>query len=227
MLIVPELILKAHLDAVLELLKSDYNTLTDKSKSFLYYMFYGKTLDKFNWYTEAITLFLRTGKDHRKIETRFMYDSERAHLPTIHITLPGETKGSDGIGLDENETDYDDTNFKYRPIIQRRYDANFNLIITSDNTLEVLLIYHAIRAMLNSIITSLDAFGLENIKVSGQDLNIVPGIIPEGIFARSIGVSLEYPVLIPRFFTDDMVQRLIITGKMILNDDEDESSSTI
>ncbi|HNQ20662.1 MAG TPA: hypothetical protein PKI46_06345, partial [Bacteroidales bacterium] len=153
----------------------------------------------FNFFEQAQDIFLRGNEHPRKIAVRMMFDAQRANLPTIHISMPSESNGSDGLGVDEGyQEDIVDT--ENREVIKtytRMFDTQYNCIITSDNSTEVLCIYHLIKSVLIGIFDSIEFSGIRNPKLSGQDLQINSDIVPPHIFTRGIGISCSYEQTVP------------------------------
>jgi hypothetical protein len=96
------------------------------------------------------------------------------------------------------------------PSYERRFDTTFQIICTSDNHSEVLIMYHAIRAGLISIFDTISLSGLENAKISGQELKIKSDLVPENIFMRGIGIASSYEVKVPRLWSEQKIVDLFI-----------------
>lgn len=230
MIFVPEAVLFKLISDAITALKTDYSSKGDKTTTLLYQMFYGMVIGKFNYYTQAVDLFSRDSTHPRHIETRLFFDAQRAELPTIHISLPGERSINDGIGVDAG---YRDPVFKdatgtvgeddfeigtYQYTYTRRFEATYNIVITSDNTFEVLLVYHALRTMLISLFDSVQLSGFANPKLSGNDLMINEELVPPGVFFRAISINTEYEVDIPKYNVVEFFTDLTATGTTIAPD---------
>ena len=101
---IPILKVKKFVDLLIEFVKTDYESKTDKTKSFLYRVLSDNTSDGWDFYQNGIEIFIRGEDDKRKLETRLMFDRSRAGLPTIHVREPAKNKGSyDGIGFFDDE----------------------------------------------------------------------------------------------------------------------------
>lgn len=207
---IPEIQLKSIIDALISTLKTNYEAnIADETKSILYKFFNGNAAGIFNYFTEAKKLFLRDDSDQRKLDSRLFFDRERANIPTVHITLPNESPKSDGIGVDagyqpEDRDDDDTFNYTYT----RGFATQYNIIITSDNTFEVILIYHALKAMLIKVFDSLELMGFRDPRISGGDLNINPDLVPPGIFVRNISLSIYYEQDISALTKGDLISAI-------------------
>lgn len=216
-MMVPELILYKIISGCVLYIKKDIaDNQLDVSKSILYKILNNVKLGDFDYYQEALNLFSR-GVDHqRSIEVSLFFNARRAQVPTIHISLPGESGGSfDGIGVDENYVapTFDDDNGTYRKNYNRSFDANYNIIFTSDNTLEVLLMYHVIRAMFISIFDTVEFNGLRNPVIGGQDLQINGDLVPTHVFVRAMTFKCQYEIDVPELL-EKATARDIVLGNI-------------
>jgi len=228
MLYIPELEIKKIIDGCLLHLKNDYDEKVDKTKTLLYNMYNGQIFGKFNYYNEAVSLFTKDIDDPSKIETRLFFDLSRASIPTIHITLPNESKGEmDGIGVDLGYADVIENVDGFMEPNTRSFSTQYRIVFTSNNTFEVLLMYYTIRAFMIGIFESIELAGLRNLKLSGGDLNINPQLVPPGIFLRALNLNFNYEVS-QSIFTKETAHRIILEAnnsgqEVIIEIDESQS----
>jgi len=216
MLLIPEITLLDTLKNILQFLKDDFNEHTNEEDTFLHNMLFGNKLGEFDYYEQGKDLFLRESDHERVIDIKLFFDRERANIPTLHLNLPQDNGGPvDGIGIDEGHPDsiINETTGTITPVYQRSFDAVYNIIITSDNTFEVLLMYHVIRASLVSIFDSLDFAGLRNPKITGNELQLNPDIVPTNVFVRALMLGCFYEQDIPRFFGEKLIKSVNFNGK--------------
>ncbi len=218
MILIPEKILFDFLNSIIQHLIDDFKHYTDEKKTLLYRLYEDNEVGGIEYFVQAKEIFLRTTKDTRKIETRMFFDSGRAHLPTIHINLPSETSGMDGIGVDVGYRDFevDEQAKELQEVHTRAFEANYNIIITSDNTMEVLIIYHTIRALMIALLDVLDLQGLRNPKLGGQDLQINPELVPPHIFLRAISLKCFYEVNVPTTFRKQIIEKFEFIQDMLI-----------
>lgn len=203
MILIPETKILEIIETVLLIVEQNYLETTDKTKTFLYQIFGTNQIGKYNFLEQSIDLFTRGNDSPRKIETRMMFDAKRASLPTIHISMPQESNAAEGngIGVDENYQE-DIADLENRTITKtytRMFDAQYHAIITSDNSLEVLCIYHLLKSALIGMFDNIELQGIRNPKISGQDLQLNSDLIPPHIFIRGIGINCSYEQTIPIF----------------------------
>lgn len=216
-MILPEFVLFNLVKSAFSSLKAEYLGTPDKTTTLLYHMFHGSSFEKFDYYEQAVELFTRIKTHPRCLETRLFFDASRAEMPTVHLSLPGESSGEDGIGVDEGYVDpiFNEADQTYRPVYTRLFNASYNLIITSDNTFEVLVIYHALRAMIISMTDYISMNGLINMKLGGQDLQINSELVPVGIFFRAITIDVKYEVSIPKLVVSDYYNDIWLNGLIV------------
>src|ERR1035437_5563026 len=197
MITVPELIILDQFKRVLKLIRDDYNNnIADTTRSLLYKVLAGNSLQRYKLFEQSIAVLITTENDPRHLDINMFFNAKRAAIPTIHITLASESDKNNALGNSEGYRDpeFDDISQTYLKVFNRRYSTKYNIIITSDNSNEVILLYHFFRSILISLSPSLSLSGLENISLSGSDISINSELVPANIFIRSIGLQLAYDV---------------------------------
>ena len=195
MLFIPEIELYNQINFILNYIKHDYST-KEVEDTFLHQILNGNAIEGYDYFLQATDLFNRANTHSRKIHTTISFNAQKAHLPTIHITLPSEQTEGNGIGLDAGIYDPIQSHRGSQEVLRRAFTSRYDLLITSDNNSEVLLIYHVLRAAIISFIPVLEHKGFKNIKLSGQDIRISNELIPN-MFMKGIGISFNYEVLVP------------------------------
>lgn len=230
MIKIPEFILFDFVEKSLKYIREDYAFQTDKNKSYLRKILNGISFQRYDFVTQAEKVILAGVDDPRYLDVNLMFNAAREGAPSIHITLPGETpqQGGDGIGQDQGyimdiieSAIYNQnvlvTEGKSTPIFTNRFQATYNIVITSDNNIEVIMIYHTLRAILTSLTASMSLTGLENLKFSGQDVIINQELVPVGIFIKTLNCSFQYETSAPSIYSDKIFNNIIATGKLIEN----------
>jgi hypothetical protein len=77
------------------------------------------------------------------------------------------------------------------------FDVAYNIVITSDNSLEVICIYTLLKSTLIGIFDHIELSGIRNPKLSGQDLQLNSDIVPPHIFVRGVGLNFSYELTVP------------------------------
>jgi hypothetical protein len=169
-MIIPEIILYNTIKAAIKLVGDDWRSeIPTKNDSILYKMFHSDDnanlikLETFDYYTQATNLFTRRAESQRQISINIGYNMERKNSPTIHILLPRETKGRiDSLGNSEDNVTSNIGTQVQRYTKETSHSATFILMITSDNTMEVLLIYYFLKSILTYLTDHLELNGLMN-----------------------------------------------------------------
>lgn len=216
-MIIPEYILAKLVTGLLKKVKEDWEERQDKKTTLLYHIFdQGSGIFKFgkhDLFKEAQKLFITKTGDTRVPEVRLFFDRSRATLPTFHLTMPAERVSSNGLGVDAgNEFIEDVQGGSARQVYRRRFTATYNIVVTSSEADEVLLMYTFLKAMFISAFDSLTLNGLENAKLGGQDLRIDPSLVPNHIFMRGLSLTFEYDEKMPAFFSRKYVTDVIAEG---------------
>ncbi len=209
----PEVTIKVVLDSILNLIRNDYINSAIKTESFLGKLHGGLIVGNFNFLDNAVKIFNWTKDDPKKIDTRLMYDKERANIPTIHVIIPSETPHADGIGMDEGyqEVTENEDGTSLTEYLARGYNQKYELYITAANEFEVVLILNTLKAALISNIPSLRANGFSNAKIYASDLKINESKTPI-VFLRSLILEAYFEFIVPKFETINIVNNLNITG---------------
>lgn len=204
MILIPEIILKKLVDTILTKIDSE----------FLYLIFEECKLNNYNFYENAVSIFLKKKDSQRAIETHLFFNRDRANLPTIHLNMPSESHGGDtGNTLDGTEERFDSpTSLDYRVISTRGYQAKFSMIFTSDNTFEVAIMYNVMKMAFQGNMNLLEQNGLRNAKLSGGDIIFNDGLMPMGIYAKALNIDCIYSYEAP-----SLTKKRAVTGFVVNN----------
>lgn len=219
LIIIPEYFLHETLELALKFLRDDWAAQSDKDKSYLRRILYGVSFQRYGGITQAEAVFVGDNLDNpRFLEVDLMWNMDRNKVPAIHVTMPAEQAqvNGNGIGLDQGYIDSlvdDEVNPTTNTVVfTRRIQASYNIVITSDNSNEVVLIYHVMRALLISMSTHLAEKGIQNLSLGGGDLQIYPDNVPKNLYMRTITVGLQYETSAPNIFTDHIFKTLTAIG---------------
>lgn len=216
-MIIPEFQLYNLVETLVTYVKSELQTNPDESKTILYNIFNGVKFGKLDLFELSKEFFSRK-KDHpRQLEIRLGFDASRAQIPTIHITLPSERSGPNGIGVDEGYLDsiIDDVDKTITPVFTRTFENQYAIIVTSDNTLEVILLYNLLKSLFISITESVELAGLRNVKFSGQDVQLNASLVSANIFARGLMLDFFYELSVKRLLSQPLINNILFEGRAI------------
>lgn len=198
-LILPEIILLDAYKKALKYIRNNYNdNLADVTKSFLGIILgNSNAIQRYNLLDQSKKVFITTENDPRNLDVNLFFNASRASVPTIHITNPSDTLITNALSISEGYQDpiFDDVEQTFQTVFNRKFRAKYNIVLTSDNTNEILLMYNVIRSITISMMEHLELSGLQNIKISGADINLKSDIIPINVFIKAIGLEFEYDVV--------------------------------
>lgn len=221
-MIIPELTIHTFLKDMIMIINNDYAFHPDKKKTILYKMFNlddndtKMKLNKFDFYEQAVSMLIKTNSDVRKLEITLGYNLSRMELPTIHILLPSETSSEtqgigNGIGWDADDQfeSTEDGRFMY---LNKNYDATYNLLITSDNSSEVVVLYNFFKYMITVLTPAMELSGLQSLRIGGGDLQFMEELIPTTVFHRNLNLSFMYENKITDLFLDKKMNDILFVG---------------
>ena len=211
----PELVLHRTIQFILDSLEKDTKTSND-SEMILHDIF-GKdsrglnsSILDFNFFTQAKKIFLE-----HKPKVYFGFNPQPAELPAIHIILPGETGKPLTIGADQGYQESEIDSHGVSDVFTEVFQSNYQVVVTSDNSTEVILIYNVLKFMFLSLVDHWEMSGLRLPVISGQDINLQGDIAPPNIYHRALGFSFEYEVEANSIFYKKMIQKLKFTPTVL------------
>lgn len=221
MLYLPEIRLQRFCSALFAYLVNNYNTFVEAGKeneSHLYLLFHQDTINhpdapgiqgEENYYAQAKEIFTRSREDTRALLVRPIFDRTRATLPTVHVVIPQDMQDMSFLG-DVHGQLYSNGDEK----IERGFRSSFSFLVTSDNIMEVNIISNVLRALLLSAPQSLQAIGLINPRLSMQEVNLGPDVVPANTYVRGIFLDSAYTEIVPPIKLKDQVDIMNIYFKM-------------
>lgn len=220
---IPEIKIHSLLTQLIDLIRTDWENETDKTRTILYDFYFqddcGTRLvfNTADYYQLAQNLFLRQENKNDRLAVNIGYNLQRQGLPTIHILMPSAQKGpSDGLGFDEG----------YEPVAispdgeerkmnrTRTYNVKYQLMISSNNVNEVLLIWHLLLDGFQAIFDNIELNGMQNLQLSGQDLLFNNDIVPPEIFHRSVMMDFFYENTVKQPIWERIIQSINYNGRV-------------
>lgn len=196
MIFIPEILIHTSLKNLIKFIRDDYNAnIADVQKSLLYRLLGTNKIQRYDLAEQAAAILITNTDNPRHLDVNMFFNAKRASIPTIHITLPSESEKNNTINVSEGfrEPIYNDDD-TYTTTFNRRFAAKTNIIITSDNSNEVVVLFHLVKNLLISLNAHFNASGLELPKLSGGDIQINQDLVPINFFTRAIGLEYEYDV---------------------------------
>lgn len=219
-MLIPEIIIFDTIKILLDEVTEDFRTSSEVD-SIIYRMFkyddFKRELkyNDFRYYEQAKSLLLRDVEQARRFEVFQGYNLERAASPCMHILLPSESPSPKGIGQDLGYVEFarQQTGDRgYYQVFTDSMQCSYNLMLTSDNSSEVILIYNFLKAGLNIMTSHMELSGLRNIRLSGQDVTMQDDLVPPHIFHRNLMLSFFYESSFEAFNSEKFLKKLCISG---------------
>lgn len=216
---------KKLVDALLDYVKTDYEEKValqteDEdhiSESFLMRCFDDDDVTEDVSYKRlAAEIFTRSKLDSRKVETRLLFDRDRATLPTIHVREPSKSKGKqDGIGYISEDV-FVNLDGSYNQINRRSFDSQYELMITSMNRHEVLIMEEVLLGLLigaQDSFTSQEPFYQMSFNV--KELIANNELIPNPLYIKSIGLNVSYDKKFPDISNSETLNRILFEQNIL------------
>jgi hypothetical protein len=197
---IPEIVIYNQAKAVQVLMRRDFASKTDESKTFLYRMFSNDYytnnplfIEDFDFYKEAKSLIIDSKDTAKNFEICMGYNMNRSNAPTAHIMMPNETSKGAPIGSNEGyRSEFEDGNNIIRSEFTQGTSVVYNLLFTSDNASQVIILYHLYKNAFFGLTADFAFKGFMNLSIGGSDLQFDDSFIPPNIFHRNLTLSFDY-----------------------------------
>ena len=209
-ILLPEFVIHKTLVAIVEMLRAALaEHAADDTQSLLYKILgtdeQGKPLqlNLYNVFKQAKKII----QTENNLSVNFGYNQEVAQIISLHILLPSE-QGKMAIGADEGYLSDDIVEDGEKTRVQnyytQMYDATYQIMITSNNSAEVNVVYNILKSMLLMLVPQLELMGLRLPTLSGNDVVMQDDLVPVPLFHKVINLSFTYEHNVPQ-----MVQQLV------------------
>ena len=209
-ILLPEFVIHKTLVAIVEMLRADLaEHAADDTQSLLYKILgtdeQGQPLqlNLYNVFKQAKKIV----QTKNNLSVNFGYNQEVAQIISLHILLPSE-QGKMAIGADEGYLSDDIVEDGKKARVQnyytQMYDATYQIMITSNNSAEVNVVYNILKSMLLMLVPQLELMGLRLPTLSGNDVVMQDDLVPVPLFHKVINLSFTYEHNVPQ-----MVQQLV------------------
>lgn len=222
-IIMPEVTIYNALESIISYIRRDLAN-NDKDEDTMLYKLLGEDVDgkpmkmnRWNFFKQAKKIF----NDKQNLSVNFGYNFEVAKIISLHIILPSEEAAESAIGQDEGYGDEIDNEGMLQQYFTQNFRSNYQIMITSNNSSEVLTTYHIIKSMLLMIFPHLEIMGLRLNKLSGGDVMFRDEMMPNGVFHKVINLSFNYELKVPQIIAKDIIRGIVVEGHM-LNDIKDK-----
>ena len=213
----PEVVLYNTLENIIKVLRTDLQANIDaqtEEQSILYRIMgldeCGEALkiNFYNFYKQAKKIL--TVKDNLKVHYGYSLDTTTS--VDICILLPSEN-GKIGIGADEGYLVTEEEE-GYQNYNTQTYESNYQLMITSNNANEVLVVYTLLKSTLLMLVDQLELFGLRNPRFSGQDVVMQEDLAPVPLFHKVLNIEFMYEHNVPQMLQVEFMKQFTAIGNI-------------
>ncbi len=204
-LLLPEFIIQKTLVTIVELLRRDLAENAADDRQSLLYKIMGTDeegsplqLNLYNVFKQAKKIIQTKGN----LSVSFGYNQEVAKIISLHILLPSE-QGRMAIGADEgylvdDVKDIQGNRTHFQNYFTQMYETTYQIMITSENSAEVNVVYNILKSMLLMLVPQLELMGLRVPTLSGNDIVMQDDLVPVPIFHKVINLSFTYEHNVPQ-----------------------------
>ena len=162
----------------------------------------------------------------KNLSVNFGYNQEVAKIISMHILLPAEqgesTIGEDEGYMSENILDEEGNKIGEQQCFTQIYDCTYQIMITSNNSSEVNVVYNILKSMLLMLVPHLELMGIRIPKLSGNDIVMQDDLTPVPLFHKVINLSFKYEHTVPQLVKNEVAKKFYFCMRMI-----DYNDSTI
>lgn len=210
-IIMPEVTIYNALESVISYIREDlYNN--EKEENTILYKLLGEDINgkpmkmnRWNFFKQAKKIFT----DKQNLSVNFGYNFEVAKIISLHIILPSEEAAESAIGQDEGYGD-EILDGMLQQYFTQNFRSNYQIMITSNNSSEVLTVYHILKSVLLMIFPHFEIMGLRLNKLSGSDVMFRDEMMPNGIFHKVINLSFNYELKVPQIIMKDIIKGIFV-----------------
>lgn len=168
------------------------NVETDASRrSLLFEIYGGLAFDGMNYFNEMAKIIeTRYTSETRKLVINLGFNPNREIFPQASILLPNEENDPKFLGQHPSNINLGDGTTAFGRA--HAYQTTYNILLTSDNYNEVILIYHFLKSIILMGYDQFTAAGLQNLYVAGRDISMDFDLEPTNLYHRSIALTFFY-----------------------------------
>ena len=221
-ILLPEFVIQRTLVTIVKMLRDDLEeNKGDETQSLLYKILgldeQGQAL-KLNLY-DVFKQAKKIVQTKQNLSVNFGYNQEVANIISMHILLPSEqgsmTIGADEGYLEEDVFDDDGNKIGVQQYYTQTYESTYQIMITSNNSAEVNVVYNILKSMLLMLVPHLELMGLRLPTLSGNDIVMQDDLVPVPIFHKVLNLSFKYEHNVPKLTQERIAKQFYVTMRMI------------
>lgn len=220
-ILLPEVVLYNTLKAIVRLLREDLKeNATEDEKTILYKILgideEGEPIkmNLYNYFVQAKKMILTP----QNLSVNFGYNQEVAKIISLHILLPSE-QGEATIGEDEGYIEEEiiegDEKVVTQPYFTQTYNCTYQIMITSNNSSEVNVVYNILKSMLLMLVPNLELMGIRIPTLSGNDIMMQDDLTPIPIFHKVLNLTFKYEHNVPQLLRMEVAKKFHFQMRVI------------
>lgn len=213
-ILLPEIVIYNTLQSIVKLLRDDLKEHADDDKETILYKILGVDeegkpikMNLYNYFVQAKKMILTP----KNLSVNFGYNQEIAKIISMHILLPAEqgesTIGEDEGYMSENILDEEGNKIGEQQYFTQIYDCTYQIMITSNNSSEVNVVYNILKSMLLMLVPHLELMGIRIPKLSGNDIVMQDDLTPVPLFHKVINLSFKYEHTVPQLVKNEVAKK--------------------
>lgn len=221
-MLLPELVIYNSLVSIIKMLRKDIEDNAANEQNTILYRLFSKDeegdtlqLNLMNIYTQAKKIVTNKGN----LSVNYGYNQKVAQNISLHIILPQESAtmaiGADEGYLSEYTTDSSGKVTEERMFFTQMYKSTYQIMITSNNSAEVMIVYNILKCMLLMLVPQLELMGLRTPTFSGNDIVMQDDLSPVPIFHKVINVTFQYEHNVPQTLVNAAAGKFYVTMRMV------------
>lgn len=221
-ILLPEIVIYNTLQSIVKLLRDDLKEHADDDKETILYKILGVDeegkpikMNLYNYFVQAKKMILTP----KNLSVNFGYNQEVAKIISMHILLPAEqgesTIGEDEGYMSENILDEEGNKIGGQQCFTQIYDCTYQIMITSNNSSEVNVVYNILKSMLLMLVPHLELMGIRIPKLSGNDIVMQDDLTPVPLFHKVINLSFKYEHTVPQLVKNEVAKKFYFCMRMI------------
>ena len=215
-ILIPEIVIYQTLENITKYIRDDLAAHAESIESSFLYRLLGVDddgnpikMNRYNYFIQAKKIF----ENKKNLSVNIGYNFEVAKIISFHIILPSEQPSSIPIGEGENYfTEVDEETGKVQMKFHQVFSSNYQIMITSDNSSEVNLVYHIYKSLFVALVPHFSHKGFMNPKFSGNDIVFQDDTIPAGLFHKVLNIHFDYELIVPQLLLGDLLKSVAFEG---------------
>lgn len=217
----PEIVIYNTLNSIVSLLRDDLKKKSDDKDTILYKILgvdeEGNPIEMnlYNYFKQAKKIILLP----QNLTVNFGYNQEVAKIISLHILLPSENAeaaiGEDEGYMSEDVLDENGKKIGTQQMFTQMYDSTYQIMITSNNSAEVNVVYNILKSMLLMLVPHLELMGLRVPKLSGNDIVMNDEYTPVPIFHKVLNLSFKYEHTVPQMVQQEVAKNFYFKMRLV------------